>query len=90
MASQKKVVFKDDGTIVESPDEQTTSDQVTTTPHTAVSAQQGTRVDIRSNRARPRPAMTVARERGRGRTPGSHYFGAGGQYYTGGQGGRNS
>jgi len=34
--------------------------------------------------------MTVARGRGRGRTPGSHYFGAGGQWYAGGQGGRNS
>jgi len=31
MASQKRVVFKDDGTIVEFPDEQTTLDQVATT-----------------------------------------------------------
>jgi len=79
MASQKKVVFKDDGAIVEFPDEQTTSDQVATTPHTAVSTQPGTHAAIRGNGARPRPTMTVARGRGCGRTPGSHYFGAGGQ-----------
>jgi len=81
MASRKKVVFKDDGTIVESPDdeEQDTSDQVATTSHTAVSAQQQTHAAIGGNRARPCSAMTVARGRGRGHTPGSHYFGAGGQ-----------
>jgi len=83
MASRKKVVYTDDGTIVESPDEQTTLGQVATTPHTAASTQPGTDAAIRGNRTRPRPAMTVARGRGRGRTPGSHYFGAVGQ------GGRN-
>jgi len=93
MASCKKVVFKDDGTIVEFPDDEeqdTSSSQVATTPHAAASAQPRTNVAIQSNRARPCPAMTVARGRGRGRTPGSHYFGAGGQYYTGGHEGRNS
>jgi len=93
MASRKKVVFRDDGTIVESPDDEeqdASSSQVATTPHTAVSAQPGAHVAIRSNRARPRPAMTVARGRGCRRTPGLHCFGAGGQHYTGSQGGRNS
>jgi len=95
MASRKKVVFKDDGTIVEFPDNEaqdTSSSQVATTPHTAASAQSRTHAAIRSNGARPRHATTVqlARGRGRGRTPGSHYFGAGGQCYTGGHGGRNS
>jgi len=85
MASQKKVIFRDDGTIVESPDndEQDALDQVTTTSHTAVSTQPRTHATTRGNRARPRSAMTVARGRGRGHTPGSHCFGAGGQ------GGRN-
>ena len=85
MASRKKVVFRDDGTIVESPDdeEQDTSSQVVTTLHTTVSTRSRTHAATRGNRGRPRPAMTVARGRGRGHTPGSHYFGAGGQ------GGRN-
>jgi len=54
MASRKKVVFKDDGTIVESPDDEgqdASSSQVATTPHTAVSVQPGTHVAIQSNRA---------------------------------------
>ena len=75
MASRKKVVFKDDGTIVEFPDDEeqdTPSSQVTTTPHKVVSAQPGTNVAIRRDRARPCPAMTVAHGRGRGRTLGSH------------------
>jgi len=52
MASRKKVVFKDDGTIVESPDdeEQDTSDQVVTTLHIAVSTQPGTHATIRGHR----------------------------------------
>jgi len=81
MASRKKVVFRDDGTIVESPDdeEQDTSSQVVTTPHTTVSTQPRTHAATCSNRGRPRPTMTVARGRGRGHTPGSHYFGPGGQ-----------
>jgi len=93
MASRKKVVFRDDGTIVEFPDDEeqdTSSNQVTTTPHTDASVQPRTHATTHSNRARPRPAMTVAHGRGRGRTPGSHYLGAGGQHYTGGQGGCNS
>jgi len=79
----EEVVFRDDGTIVESPDdeEQDTSSQVT--PHTTVSTQPRTHAATRGNGVRPRPTMTVARGRGRGHTPGSHYFGAGGQ------GGRN-
>jgi len=77
---------------VETPDdeEQDTSSQVLTTPRTTVSARPRTHTTTRGNRARPCPAMTVAHGRGRGRTPGSHYVGAGGQYYNGGQGGRNS
>jgi len=79
MASRKKVVFRDDGTIVETPDdeEQDTSSQVLATLHTR------THAATHGDRGRPRPTMTVARGRGRGHTPGSHYFGAGGQ------GGRN-
>jgi len=85
MASRKKVVFRDDGTIVETPDdeEQDTSSQVLATPHTTVSTRSRTHAAARGNRGRPRPTMTVARGRGRGHTPGLHYFGAGGQ------GGRN-
>jgi len=85
MASRKKVVFRDHGTIVETPDdeEQDTSSQLLATPHTTASTRSRTYAATRSNRGRPRPAMTVACGRGRGHTPGSHYFGAGGQ------GGRN-
>jgi len=85
MASRKKVIFRDNGTIVESPDneEQDTSRQVMTTPHTTVSTRSRTHAAARGDRGRPRPTMTVARGRGRGHTPGSHCFGAGGQ------GGRN-
>jgi len=85
MASRKKVVFRDDGTIVETPDdeEQDTSSQGLATPHTTASTRSRTYAATRGNRGRPRPTMTVARGRGRGHTPGSHYFGAGGQ------GGRN-
>jgi len=81
MASRKKVVFRDDGTIVEDTDneEQGTSSQIVTTPHTTVSTQSRTHAATRGNRGRPRPTMTVARGRGLGHTPGSHYFGAGGQ-----------
>jgi len=82
-------VFKDNGTIVESPDdeEQATLDQAVTTPHIAVSTQPGTHATIHGNRGQPRPTMTVARGSGRGHTPGSHYYGAGGQ---GGRGSRAS
>jgi len=86
MASWKKVVFRDaDGTIMETPDdeEQDTSSQVLATPHTTVSTRSRTHAATRGNRGQPRPTMTVARGRGHGHTPGSHYFGAGGQ------GGRN-
>jgi len=81
MASRKKVVFRDDGTIVETPDdeEQDTSSQVLTTPRTTVSTRSRTYAATRGIRGRPRPTMTVARGRGRGHTPGLHYFGAGGQ-----------
>jgi len=83
MASRKKVVFKDDGTIVESPDdeEQATLDQAIPTPCTAVSTQPGTYATICGNSTRPCPTMNnvPGRGRGRGSTPGSHYFGAGGQ-----------
>jgi len=81
MASRKKVVFRDDGTMVETPDdeEQDASSQVLTTPRTTVSTRSRTYAANRSNRGQPRPTMTVARGRGCGHTPGSHHFGAGGQ-----------
>jgi len=68
MASRKKVVFKDDGTIVESPDneEQATSDQAVTTPHIAVSTQPGTHATVRGNSTQPRPTMNNVLGRGRG------------------------
>jgi len=80
MASRKKVVFRDDGTIVETLDdeEQDTSSQVLTTPRTNVSTRSRTYAATRGNRGQPRPTMTVARGRGHGHTPGSHYYGAGG------------
>jgi len=63
MASRKKVVFKDDGTIVEFPDDEeqdTSSNQVAATPHTDDSAQPRTHVAIRSNRARPHPVIVMS------------------------------
>ena len=86
MASQKKVVFRDDGTMVETSDdeEQDTSSQALLTPRPTISTRSGTYTATHGNRGRPRPTMTVARGRGRGHTPGSHYYGAGGQ------GGRDS
>jgi len=81
MASRKKVVFRDDGTIVEDTgdEEQGTSSQVVTTLHTTVSTRSRAHAATRGNRGRPHPTMTVARGRGGGHTPGSHYFGADGQ-----------
>jgi len=81
MASRKKVVFRDDGTIVEDTDneEYGTSSQVVTTLHTTVSTRSRTYAATRDNRGQPCPTMTVARGRGHGHTPGSHCFGAGGQ-----------
>jgi len=81
VASRKKVVFRDDGTIVETLDneEQDTSSQELATPCATASTRSRTCAATRGNRGRPRPTMTIARGRGRGHTPGSHYFGAGGQ-----------
>jgi len=80
MANRKKVVFRDDGTMVENPDdgEQDTSRQLLPTPRTTISTRSRTNTANRGNRGRSRP-MTVASGRGRGYTPGSNYFGAGGQ-----------
>jgi len=67
MASRKKVVFRDDGTIVETPDdeEQDTPSQMLATPRPTVSTWSRTYTAARGNRGRPRPTMTVARGRGR-------------------------
>jgi len=81
MANRKKVVFRDDGTMVETPDdeEQDTPCQLLPTPRTTVSTRLRINAANCGNRGRPRPAMTVASGRGRGYTPGSNYYGAGGQ-----------
>jgi len=81
MARRKKVVFRDDGTMVETPDddEQDTSSPTLVTPRPTVSTQSRTVAATRGNRGQPRPTMTVAHGRGRGHTPGLHYYSAGGQ-----------
>jgi len=93
MANRTKVAFNDDGTIVEPPDdeEQPASGQVIATPR-IVGTPPSTRATTCGNNTQLRPTMNDApgRGRGRGRTPGSHYFGAGGQCCPGNQGGRRS
>jgi len=60
MASRKKFVFRDDGTMVETPDdeEQDTSSQVLPTPRTTGSTRSRTNAANRGNRGRTRPTMT--------------------------------
>jgi len=67
VANRKKVVFRDDGTMVETPDdeEQDTSRQVLPTPRTTISSRSRINAADRGNRGRPCPAMTVASGRGR-------------------------
>ena len=65
---------------VENPDdeEQDTPRQLLPTPRTTIGTRSRINAANRGNRGRSRP-MTVASGRGRGYTPGSNYYGAGGQ-----------
>jgi len=92
MASRKKVTLQKNGTLtgLGSSDEEEQTNPNQTNPNTQVStprvnANTRPRTHIANCRAGTRPGTTIGGGRrcgrGHGRTPGSHYFGTGGQSY---------